>query len=74
MVMPVEKSEYERRWNSYIDELERLNWNLHADDHERVEELQEELREIVEVAAENDRREEEDGLMDMTYERLPTDE
>lgn len=58
----VDKQEYQDRWNSHISDLEKLNWNLDGEDHNRVKEIMSELENIVEVAAENREREEEHGI------------
>lgn len=53
-----DSDKFERRWNEHIGELKRLNWSLHPDDHaeerQRIEAMQEELREIVITANESD--------------------
>lgn len=49
---------FKKRWNSHIKQLERLKLSVPASEMERVEEAQEELREIVALAAENGTSEE----------------
>lgn len=48
------KSEYVESWNSHIESLTRIGFNLEdSEDRNRLQELQEELREITEKAADS---------------------
>ena len=40
------------RWNSHIDELAALGWSVEPDDISRLTELQDELKTLVDSAAE----------------------
>jgi predicted RNA-binding protein with EMAP domain len=48
------KSEYVDSWNSHIDTLTRIGFNLEdSEDYDRLQELQKELKEITEKAADS---------------------
>jgi hypothetical protein len=45
--------EFEESWNSHIDTLTRLGWSLEEEDYEELKNLQEELKELVKKASDN---------------------
>lgn len=53
MTIADDKEQFEQRWNSHISELAKLGMSLPADRISDVREIQEELEELVEVAADN---------------------
>lgn len=40
-------------WNQHIEELTRLGWNLNEEDYKDLKEKQEELKHLVQKAADN---------------------
>jgi hypothetical protein len=44
---------FKKRWNSHIDQLNRLKLSVPADEWERLTDAQKELKKLVEEAAEN---------------------
>lgn len=45
--------EFKRRWNSHVDDIQRLGMSLPPEKISEMREVQEDLRELVEAAAEN---------------------
>lgn len=44
---------YEEAWKDHVDELTSIGWNLPPEDLDRLEELQDEMKDLVETAREN---------------------
>jgi CRISPR/Cas system CSM-associated protein Csm2 small subunit len=61
---------YKRRWESHIDDLTKLKWNLATEDQERVEALQDELKDVLDVAAENKEEADKKGLTEANFEKV----
>lgn len=49
----MEKQEFFKKWNSHIQELNGLRWNLNQKDRDKLTVIQSELNELAEKAAEN---------------------
>jgi hypothetical protein len=64
----VSKESYEQRWNLHVNELTRLGWYLEAEDQDKLEDIREDLKVLVETAAENKEREDEDGVVEANRE------
>jgi hypothetical protein len=64
------KEKYKRRWESHIDDLTKLKWNLATEDQERVEALQDELKDVLDVAAENKEEADKKGLTEANFEKV----